>query len=142
MRLTYWGYAQAPLYFWQDVEDNVQPDSGFASTGMIVRMNSACEDKTDSERSLACLQSSFVYELLLIAIGKHDLGNSQQSHATAGASQGWFHLYQMMDNATVPAEEDGTDAMQLLSSSAEDFVQTSTLGEFKARLGLINSFRY
>ncbi|KAK9833665.1 hypothetical protein WJX74_002204 [Apatococcus lobatus] len=58
-----------------------------------------------------------------------------------GASQSWFHLYQMMDDVAHSDSKSNGDAFQLLSSSAEDFMQTSTLGEYAMRLRLINSFR-
>lgn len=63
-------------------------------------------------------------------------------HAFVGAAQSWFHLYQMMDDVAHPGSNTNGDAFQLLSSSAEDFMQTSTLGECAMRLTLIDSFRY
>ena len=58
-----------------------------------------------------------------------------------GAAQSWFHLYQMMDHAMQGTSKADQEAFRLLSSSAEDFMQTSTLGEYAMRLRLINSFR-
>ena len=60
-------------------------------------------------------------------------------HGTAGAHASWFHLHRLL----LPNHETALDRShaESLSVAMEQFMQSSSLGEFQRRLDLLWSFR-
>ena len=70
-------------------------------------------------------------------------------HHCAGAYQTWFHLYRLIFGASEAAQDsEGSSAeaqqaqqVQQVALAVEQFLQTSTVGEYRQRLDMIWSFR-
>ncbi len=55
----------------------------------------------------------------------------------------WFHLYRLVLEQPVEAEaqEEGQQQVQQVALAVEQFLQTSTVGEYERRLDMVWSFR-
>ena len=61
------------------------------------------------------------------------------ARAEAGANQGWFHLYRIMQARGENGSE--SSSAKEIGVVVEQFIQGSPLGEYKARLGLLHAFK-
>ena len=61
-----------------------------------------------------------------------------------GAHRTWFHLYRLVLEQPPEAatEEEGRHQIQQVAVAVEQFLQTSTVGEYEQRLNMVWSFRY
>lgn len=60
-----------------------------------------------------------------------------------GAHCTWFHLYRLVleQPPEVHAEEEERQQIQQVAAAVEQFLQTSTVGEYEQRLNMVWSFR-
>lgn len=66
---------------------------------------------------------------------------SQSRIFTDEVAEYWFRLYELLIRGPLSAAEDGLPKyLQQLPSLLDDFIRTSSLGQFKARLDLLRSF--
>ncbi len=61
-----------------------------------------------------------------------------------GAHRTWFHLYRLVleQPPEADAEEEERQQIQQVAAAVEQFLQTSTVGEYEQRLNMVWSFRY
>ncbi len=61
-----------------------------------------------------------------------------------GADRTWFHLYRLVleQPPEADAEEEGRQQIQQVAVAVEQFLQTSTVGEYEQRLNMVWSFRF
>lgn len=61
-----------------------------------------------------------------------------------GAHRTWFHLYRLVLERPPEAhtEEEMQQQTQQVAAAVEQFLQTSTVGEYEQRLNMVWSFRY
>jgi len=61
-----------------------------------------------------------------------------------GADRTWFHLYRLVleQPPEADAEEEGRQQIQQVAVAVEQFLQTSTVGEYEQRLNMVWSFRW
>ncbi len=61
-----------------------------------------------------------------------------------GAHRTWFHLYRLVleQPPEADAEEEGRQQIQQVAVAVEQFLQTSTVGEYEQRLNMVWSFRF
>ncbi|KAL0049173.1 hypothetical protein WJX82_008148 [Trebouxia sp. C0006] len=72
-----------------------------------------------------------------------NLLNTTRSRHAAGAHCTWFHLYRLVleQPPEVHAEEEERQQIQQVAAAVEQFLQTSTVGEYEQRLNMVWSFR-
>ncbi|KAL0028971.1 hypothetical protein WJX77_009058 [Trebouxia sp. C0004] len=72
-----------------------------------------------------------------------NLLNTTRSRHAAGAHRTWFHLYRLVleQPPEAHAEEEGRQQIQQVAIAVEQFLQTSTVGEYEQRLNMVWSFR-
>ena len=63
-----------------------------------------------------------------------------------GAHRTWFHLYRLVmeqpgEGETEGREEEAQQQTQQVALAVEQFLQTSTVGEYEQRLNMVWSFR-
>ncbi len=61
-----------------------------------------------------------------------------------GAHRTWFHLYRLVleQPPEADAEEEERQQIQQVAAAVEQFLQTSTVGEYEQRLNMVWSFRW
>jgi len=61
-----------------------------------------------------------------------------------GAHRTWFHLYRLVleQPPEADAEEEERQQIQQVAAAVEQFLQTSTVGEYEQRLNMVWSFRF
>ena len=62
--------------------------------------------------------------------------------SSAGAHRAWFHLYNLLATVASSSQQQGKDFGQAFAAAVEQFLQTSTIGEYERRLEMVQTLRY